>query len=181
MVSLKPLLTKQIISSKEKLFTQNNIVPPFTEQSICLLRGKLLYDNRNPLRSSACTLKQPFLCSLSSSLLGFLGYFYFTVTVTFTVEMCAVGWISCLPENEHIYTLLFDFLVKTISMTFCVCLLFFCKNFPSAGSTDGENQDWYGQVGVSCEPMVSEVSPAAHVSRSSCQFLSQLWHFHVYS
>lgn len=76
-VFLKPRLTKQIISSKEKLLTQNNIVLPFTEQSglICLLRGKLLYDSRNPLRSSACTLKQPFWHSLTSSLLGFLGYF----------------------------------------------------------------------------------------------------------
>lgn len=94
--------------------------------------------------------------------------------------MCAAGQISCLPENAHIYTVLFDFLVKSLSMIFCVCLLFSWRNFPSAGSTDGEDQDWYGQVGVSCESVVSKVSPAAHMSRSSCQF-SKLQHFHVYS
>lgn len=34
--------------------------------------------------------------------------------------MCAAGRISCLPENEHIYTVLFNFLVKIVSMIFCV-------------------------------------------------------------
>lgn len=74
MMSLKPLLTKQISSSKEKLLTQRNIITQFPEQSglICLLWGKLLYDNRNPLRlySEAVFLVFSFLLTF-----GFLGLF----------------------------------------------------------------------------------------------------------
>lgn len=181
MVSLKPLLTKQIISSKEKLLTQNRIVQPFTEQSglICLLRGKLLYDKRNPLKSSACTLKQPFLCSLSSSLLSFFDLVYSYCHI-YTGDVCSRSnklppWkcthLRCpvwfLGENP-----MYDFLCLSIVFLEKLSLCWQHRWWGSGLVWPGGSVLWVCSVqSVTCCTHEQELMPVLKATALSCVFI----------